>query len=76
MSDLSLSLSVHSFDFDKKQITVEARLPSLNITGNYEVSGKLVSLPISGKGAMKSIFRKCSFRFKYKPTRIKFNPNT
>jgi hypothetical protein len=42
--------SVHSFEFDKKKITVEARVPVLTLMGGYTVRGKLITLPIAGSG--------------------------
>ncbi|PNF31883.1 hypothetical protein B7P43_G07895 [Cryptotermes secundus] len=47
-----VSLKSVRFDFDKKSIAVEAVLPVLNFTGDYEVKGKLIGIPIYGNGPM------------------------
>jgi hypothetical protein len=52
------TLSVHSFDFDKKKITLEVTVPEAHISGRYEVNGKLVALPLSGKGPFNATFCK------------------
>jgi hypothetical protein len=51
-------LSAHSFDFDKKKITAEVVVPEARFTGRYQVDGKLVALPISGKGPLDATFCK------------------
>lgn len=51
-------LSVNSFDFDAKEITIQGQLPYLNFTGTYRLSGKLASLPIFGNGPYTSDFCK------------------
>jgi hypothetical protein len=51
-------LSVHSFDFDKKKITAEVVVPEARFTGRYRVDGKLLKLPISGKGSFDATFCK------------------
>jgi hypothetical protein len=40
----------YRFDFDKKTISLKFYAPLIVFRGKYEVSGKLVSLPITGKG--------------------------
>ena len=57
--------SAHRFDFHNKNITVEGRLPALNFTGDYEVSGKLVKHQISGQGHMDVSYRKFSCLNRY-----------
>nr|UES72773.1 ssp1 protein [Reticulitermes aculabialis] len=44
------------FDLKKKEITVETVVPEAHFTGNYEVKGKLMSLPIVGKGPLDAKF--------------------
>jgi hypothetical protein len=56
---LTLCLSVHSFDFDKKMITAEVIVPEAHFTGQYQVKGKLVALPISGNGDLDATMCKC-----------------
>jgi hypothetical protein len=51
-------ISVHSFDFDKKKIVAEVRVPEAHFDGHYEVKGKLMALPITGKGPLDSTFCK------------------
>jgi hypothetical protein len=58
---MALSVSLHSFDFDKKIITVEATIPVLNLVGDYEGEGKVLGAPISGKGPWNSTSCKYSF---------------
>lgn len=38
-------------DLDKQHATVTIHIPHLNILGNYDVSGRILVLPISGQGA-------------------------
>lgn len=53
-------MSVHRFDLDKKQISVEVVVPAAHFTGKYEVKGKLMSLPLVGKGALDATFCECT----------------
>jgi hypothetical protein len=52
------TLSVHSFDFDKKKITAEVTVPEAQFSGRYELNGKLLTLPISGNGHFNATFGK------------------
>jgi hypothetical protein len=45
-------------DFDKLQLSIEFLAPSLVFRGKYELAGKLVSLPIAGKGDYNATFGK------------------
>ena len=56
---LTAFVSVHRFDVDKKLITVEVVVPEAHFTGNYEVKGKLIALPIVGRGTLDAKF--CEF---------------
>jgi hypothetical protein len=49
-------VSVHRFDLKKKEITVEMVVPEAHFSGSYEVKGKLLALPIVGKGPLDSKF--------------------
>ncbi|PNF31888.1 hypothetical protein B7P43_G07892 [Cryptotermes secundus] len=44
-------------DFDKLIVSIQFMAPQLDFRGKYELSGKLVSLPIIGKGDFNSTFR-------------------
>jgi hypothetical protein len=52
-------LSVHSIDFDKQIVRVAFMFPALHFNGQYEMSGKLVGLPINGKGDYELFLGKC-----------------
>ena len=52
-------MSVHRFDLDKKRITVEVVVPEAHFTGKYEVKGKLMTLPLVGKGRFDATFCEC-----------------
>ncbi|GFG36384.1 hypothetical protein Cfor_06103 [Coptotermes formosanus] len=43
-------------DLQKKEVTVEVVVPEAHFTGNYEVKGKLLALPIVGKGSFDAVF--------------------
>jgi hypothetical protein len=58
LTNCSNTLSVHSFDFDKKKITAEVIVPEAHFAGRYEVKGKLLTLPISGNGPFNATFCK------------------
>jgi hypothetical protein len=45
-------------DFDKLFLSIEFLAPYLVFRGKYELAGKLVSLPISGKGDYNATFSK------------------
>jgi len=47
---------VHRFDLKKKEITVEVLVPKAHFEGKYETSGKIMSLPIIGKGDFEATF--------------------
>jgi hypothetical protein len=53
-------VSVHRFDLDKKHIHVEVLVPEAHFVGKYEVKGKLLSLPLVGKGALDATFCECT----------------
>jgi hypothetical protein len=53
-------VSVHRFDLQKKNITVEVVVPEAHFTGKYEVKGKLLSLPLVGKGTLDATFCECT----------------
>ena len=53
-------MSVHRFDLDKKRIAVEVVVPEAHFTGKYEVKGKLMSLPLVGKGKFDATFCECT----------------
>jgi hypothetical protein len=53
-------VSVRRFDLDKKHITVEVVVPAAHFTGKYEVKGKLLSLPLVGKGTFDATFCECT----------------
>ncbi|GFG38868.1 hypothetical protein Cfor_02175 [Coptotermes formosanus] len=38
------------FDFDKKHVVFDSRVPLMVILGKYEIGGRILILPISGKG--------------------------
>jgi hypothetical protein len=38
------------FDFDRNHIMYDTKVPLLTILGDYEISGRILLLPISGKG--------------------------
>jgi hypothetical protein len=40
----------HRVDFDKLIVSLQFQVPYAVFRGKYELSGKLVSLPITGKG--------------------------
>jgi hypothetical protein len=52
---LSVSL-IASVDFDKLTISLQFLMPLVVFRGTYEMSGKLVSLPISGKGSFNATY--------------------
>jgi hypothetical protein len=57
--ELPFVLSVHSVDFNKQIIRVSFMFPVLQFKGKYEMSGKLVGLPITGKGNYELFVSKC-----------------
>jgi Haemolymph juvenile hormone binding protein (JHBP). len=38
------------FDFDKLTFSIQLLVPKLGFSGKYQMSGKMATLPISGKG--------------------------
>jgi hypothetical protein len=48
-----------SFDFSKKHVHHEMTLQRLEILGRYNVSGRLLLLPISGNGDINITLGKC-----------------
>jgi hypothetical protein len=50
--------SCRRVDFDKLTIRLQLLVPLAVFKGKYEMSGKLASLPISGKGNFNSTFSK------------------
>jgi hypothetical protein len=44
------SVRFFSFDFEKQHIHHEATTPRLQVIGKYEVSGRVLHLPIRGSG--------------------------
>ncbi|PSN34102.1 hypothetical protein C0J52_12952 [Blattella germanica] len=41
---------IHSFDFDKKKLFFTYNAPKLILLGKYSISGRILVLPINGKG--------------------------
>ena len=39
-----------SFDFDKKRLSVQCLIPRYQLNFDYELSGKILVLPITGQG--------------------------
>jgi hypothetical protein len=48
----SSAVSCCRFDFDKRHVLYDTTVPILMILGDYEISGRILLLPISGKGAI------------------------
>jgi hypothetical protein len=48
----------HRVDFDKLLLSVQLLVPEAIFRGKYELSGKLASLPIAGKGNYNTSFSK------------------
>ncbi|XP_069689937.1 protein takeout-like [Periplaneta americana] len=44
------NLQAVPFDFDKKQLLIHNRVPRMEMVGKYEMSGRILVLPITGKG--------------------------
>lgn len=47
-----------------KELQVEFLIPLLNITGNYEIHGRILILPIEGNGYMEIVPTGCNFHAK------------
>jgi hypothetical protein len=47
-----------SFDFERQHIHHEGTTPRLELNGKYEVSGRVLRLPIDGSGTVNVTFRK------------------
>ncbi|KDR23865.1 hypothetical protein L798_12309 [Zootermopsis nevadensis] len=52
-----------SFDFDKKEIVIGGQMKNITLVGRYNVSGKLMSLPLAGEGTMKVSFYDCDIKY-------------
>jgi len=62
---------VRGFDADLKQnIEVDALLPHLVLKGPYEIDGRVLILPIVGKGQSEIMLENCHVMIKAKPKRV------